>query len=119
MIEERTLDGCIASFAGIEGIEAAQGLVGCHVLLEGQAPAQGPDEVACADLAGFAVEDRVAGLIGEVASVDADRLQPLVCVRRTGGEAEVLIPFVDDIIVHIDEDARRIVVDLPQGLLDL
>ena len=33
--------------------------------------------------------------------------------------APVLVPLVDALVVRVDEQARRIDVDLPDGLLDL
>ena len=36
-----------------------------------------------------------------------------------GPDREVLVPFLKDIIVDVDTDARRIVIDPPDGLLDL
>ena len=44
--------------------------------------------------------------------------QPLLTVRRAEG-GEALIPLVDEFIVDVDEDGRRIDVSLPAGLLDL
>ena len=35
------------------------------------------------------------------------------------GGRRVLVPLVDALVVGLDEDARRIDVDLPDGLLDL
>ena len=56
--------------------------------------------------------------MGEVVEVAERATQPLLTVRRAEG-GEALIPLVDEFIVEVDEDGRRIDVSLPAGLLDL
>ena len=47
------------------------------------------------------------------------RSQDLLEVVPAAGGRTVLVPLVDAFVSGIDEDARRIDVDLPDGLLDL
>jgi 16S rRNA processing protein RimM len=42
----------------------------------------------------------------------------LLVIRR-GGAADLLVPFVREMIVQVDRDARRIQIQPPEGLLDL
>jgi 16S rRNA processing protein RimM len=57
----------------------------------------------------------VVGLVRDVeGTMRGSRL-----VLEAGGGAEVLIPLVDDICVSINPADRRIVIDPPEGLLDL
>ena len=44
--------------------------------------------------------------------------QELLVVRRPDGR-EALVPFVDEICPTVDVEAKRIVLDPPEGLLDL
>ena len=67
---------------------------------------------------GWSVHDECAGYVGEVVEVAERATQPLLTVRRAEG-GEALIPLVDEFIVDVDEDGRRIDVSLPAGLLDL
>ena len=67
---------------------------------------------------GWSVHDERAGYVGEVVEVAERATQPLLTVRRAEG-GEALIPLVDEFIVDVDEDDRRIDVSLPAGLLDL
>ena len=67
---------------------------------------------------GWSVHDECAGYVGEVVEVAERATQPLLTVRRAEG-GEALIPLVDEFIVEVDEDGRRIDVSLPAGLLDL
>lgn len=70
-------------------------------------------------LEGFEVRDARAGFVGVVESVVENPGQFLLSVAPADGGRRVLVPLVDALVVGLDEDARRIDVDLPDGLLDL
>jgi 16S rRNA processing protein RimM len=55
--------------------------------------------------------------IGRIAEVSHLPYQDLLVVRRPDG-AEVLIPFVGEIVPEIDLEEQRAVIDPPPGLLD-
>ena len=56
--------------------------------------------------------------LGELAEVVHGPAGDLLVVRRDGG-GEVLVPFVRGIVPTIDVSAGTVVVDPPDGLLDL
>lgn len=70
------------------------------------------------DLEGYAVVDVRAGKVGVVESIDDSTENELLVVRTDGGD-EVMIPFTDDLLITIDDDKQEIVMELPDGLLDL
>ena len=65
------------------------------------------------------MHDARAGFVGVVESVVENPGQFLLSVAPADGGGPVLVPLVDALVVGLDEDARRIDVDLPDGLLDL
>lgn len=69
------------------------------------------------ELIGCEVRDRHDRAIGHVTGVDGPTERSRLVVAAADGE--VLIPFVAGICVSVDPAARRIVVDPPEGLLDL
>lgn len=69
------------------------------------------------DLVGCAVETPRGERVGRVASVEGDAAGSRLVVQ--GGGGEILIPLVNGICVEVDIAARRIVVEPPEGLLDL
>ncbi len=110
--------GCTATFTGVDDINGAERLIGCTLLVKGEAPPPILGYGAFAHLVGFAVMDEEAGLVGIVTDVSEDRVQPLIHVARpVSGEA--LIPFVDAIVKEVDEASQVIQVTLPVGLLDI
>lgn len=61
-----------------------------------------------------------AGLpVGAVRDVAAIGESTLLVVEGDPGPKEVLIPLSREICVEIDPEGRRIVIDPPDGLLDL
>jgi 16S rRNA processing protein RimM len=69
------------------------------------------------DLVGCAVETTRGDRVGEVTKVEGDMGTSRLVVSGPGGE--VLIPIAQAICVVIDVAARRIVVDPPEGLLEV
>jgi len=69
------------------------------------------------DLVGCLVETRGGDVVGEVTAVEGDMGSSRLVLRSAGGE--VLIPLAQAICVNIDTAARRIVIDPPEGLLDV
>jgi 16S rRNA processing protein RimM len=69
------------------------------------------------DLIGCEVVDNRGQTIGTVASVEGTLGASRLAV--TGGHGEILIPLVADICERIDVAGKRIVVNPPEGLLEL
>ena len=57
-------------------------------------------------------------LIGTVKSVDYATVNTLFNVETPDGK-EIMIPASEDFIIDVDTERHIIVVDLPEGLLDL
>lgn len=69
-------------------------------------------------LLGIVVKDETIGEIGKIIDVieNENSHATLVVEYQT---KEVLIPFVDEFILNIDEDLKTMEVSLPDGLVDL
>ncbi len=106
----------VFKFRGIDSISDAELLVGSEVRIpaDRRAPLE-PGEFYQSDLVGCEVFDRRDGrLVGAVTAFDEGGGSGLLVVA-----GDLLIPFARSICVEIDIPARRIVVDLPDGLRDL
>jgi 16S rRNA processing protein RimM len=107
----------IFKFEGIDSISAAEELIGSEVRVPREQRAQlEPGEYFQSDLLGCQVVDRRSGQpIGQVTAFDeGGGGSGMLVVGR-----DLLIPFVRAICVEIDMPARRIAVELPEGLRDL
>jgi 16S rRNA processing protein RimM len=68
-------------------------------------------------MAGASVETRDGRRVGEFVGVEDNAAQPLWIVADQGREH--LVPAVPEIVVDVNVKERRIVIDPPEGLLDL
>lgn len=103
---------------GIERIEEAEPLRNAtlHLPLEAL-PALDDDQFYYHDVIGFTVIDEVLGELGVVENFYELPQQDMLAMRYQG--QEVLIPVVDELVSHADQEKKEIYVNLPEGLLDI
>lgn len=102
---------------GVATRDAAEALVGATLWLtadELPAPAEG--ELYFAEIAGFPAVSPQGEPLGTVVDLESAPGQEWLVVERDGRRH--LVPFVER-LVTIEKDARRVVVDAPEGLFDL
>jgi 16S rRNA processing protein RimM len=106
---------------GIEGVDTmndAEALAGLELRVPPEALEPLPPGVFYRhDLVGCRVETAGGEAVGEVTAVEGEMVSSRLVVRSPDGD--VLIPLVETICVSVDPTARRIVVDPPEGLLDV
>jgi len=66
---------------------------------------------------GFTVIDSEKGVLGKIVSIDDSTENVLFEVEYNG--RLLLIPAVDEFVCEIDEDNRKLYLNIPDGLLDL
>ncbi len=110
-------DTALVYFAGIEDLETAELLVGKHCIVR---TADIPEELLAAqiDFLDYAVVDTQHGALGVLTDVITNPAQSILVVSRAG-KADILIPLVDEFVVDIEDELERIVVSIPQSLIDL
>ncbi|MDO5970125.1 ribosome maturation factor RimM [Flavivirga aquimarina] len=69
------------------------------------------------EVIGFAIEDVKHGKVGTIKAINDSTAQSLFEIDRNG--VEVLIPMNDEFIVKVDRDNKTILVNTPEGLIDL
>jgi 16S rRNA processing protein RimM len=69
-------------------------------------------------LVGLSVVDRSGTRLGEVTGLEVGPAQDLLVVRLDTG-TEAYLPFVEAIVPEVDVEGGRVVVDPPDGLLEL
>jgi 16S rRNA processing protein RimM len=111
----------LARFEGIEDRDQAESLRDAVLQVpRQQVPPATPGAYYHFELVGCTVEDRRRGPLGLVESVVEDGGGVLLRVRVAGaGESPaLLLPFVAAFLVVVDVAARRIEVELPEGLIE-
>ena len=108
----------IIGLAGIDTMDAAEALAGVELRISDDALQPLPaGSYYHHDLIGCSVETPRGETIGRVTSVDGDAAGSRLVVHTPNGE--VLIPMAEGIWKAVDVPARKIVVEPPEGLLDL
>jgi 16S rRNA processing protein RimM len=110
-------DRLILKFRGIDTMSQAESLAGADACVPAsERPTLPEDEFYLSDLVGCAVFDRATGrTVGTVSGWRESGGPPLLELAGS----PILIPFARAICREIDVAARRIVIDPPEGLLDL
>jgi 16S rRNA processing protein RimM len=109
----------LVRFEGIGDRDAAADLRGTWLTVDSAAiaPPEDPDEFRDADLVGLAVRTLDGTELGTVEDV----LHPAqdVLVIKAADKREIMVPFVKVIVPEVNVAAGYLVIDPPEGLLDL
>lgn len=109
-IAQRGSSRYIAHMTGVHSLKDAEEMVGRDILFDGEFEEDGSEE----DFVGWTVFDRDFEL-GVVE--DFEPIPGNFCLYvRTADDTQVMIPLHEDFIVSADPEARRLVLELPEGL---
>ena len=105
-------------FEDVNNEEEADKIIGLPVYLPlKMLPKLTGDKFYFHEVIGFKVEDKRLGIVGEIQSINDSSAQPLFEVLN--GEVEILIPMIDHFLVKIDRENKKVIMDLPEGLIEM
>ena len=105
-------------FEGIEGQQAAESVRGKEVWIDQEKiPEEIDEELSRSALNEYMVIDDEQGEIGPVATVVEHPGNSFLIIDKEDGE--VYIPLQEEIIQEIDHDKRVILINAPDGLIEL
>ncbi|MCF0052238.1 ribosome maturation factor RimM [Dyadobacter sp. LJ53] len=108
----------IVKFEDINTIEKAQALVGSSLYLSlDELEELSNEEFYYHEIKGFTVVDQTVGTLGTVREVYSLNGQDLIAMDYQG--VEVLIPTAADIVLKADKENKQLIVNLPEGLLEV
>lgn len=111
----RSDETALVKFCDIETQERAAELTGCEVFFSREMSDSDNENVSWAEIVGFMLKDIATGNdIGCIASVDDTTVNILFEL-----EDGTLIPASDELISNININKKEIVIELPEGILDL
>ena len=109
----------LLGFEGIADVEAARSISGGDLCIAAEDARPAPPGFFYEhEILGWICEDREGRKLGEAVGLERSPATPLLSVETSPGKV-ALVPFVHGIVVSIDRESRRIVLDPPEGLLDL
>ncbi|MFT6746539.1 MAG: 16S rRNA processing protein RimM [Glaciecola sp.] len=105
-------------FKGFDTIDMANMIKNCEVYVKNnELPASGDDNVFTHELIGCMVVDEKLGEIGLIDYIDKSSAQELVYIEKDG--EELIFPLIDEFLVSIDLASKKVITNLPEGLLDI
>ncbi len=112
-------DRVVLKFSGYDTPESAQALVGLRFALPEAERVELPKgEFYDWELEGCVVENKTGAAVGKVSGIlRTGGVELLVVADETG--REYLIPMAESIVLNIDTSAKSILIDPPEGLLEL
>jgi 16S rRNA processing protein RimM len=105
-------------FEDVDSEAEADTLLGCDIYLPlSLLPKLEGNKFYFHEVIGFEIEDKRLGIFGVIQSINDTTAQPLFEVLN--GEVEMLIPMIDHFLVEIDRKNKKVVMDLPEGLIEM
>lgn len=111
-------NGAVVHFEDVDTLEDAQDLVGsCLYLPLDVLPPLDGNRFYYHEVIGFEVEDINEGPLGVLREINDNSAQAVLCIDHPSGK-EVMIPLVDQFLVEVDREGRKLKVAAPEGLVD-
>ena len=95
--------------------EYARRLTGKKVFISNNEVVTDPETLRLDDLKGFEVYGTKEGLIGQI--IQADNYAGNIVLTVSDGNAEHLIPYNDDLVESVNTHSRKIIINVPEGLI--
>lgn len=109
----------------VDNRDAAYGLQSREILLrqtdlipeeERELEVEEEEEMLYARLVGYEITDRTLGVVGSIDEVLEMPQQEMAYLKYQG--REVLIPLNEQLLIEVDDRAKTVLMDLPEGLLE-
>jgi 16S rRNA processing protein RimM len=96
----------------------ADEILGCEIYLPlSMLPKLEGNQFYFHEVIGFEIEDQRLGVFGKIVAVNDSSAQTLFEV--VNGNVEILIPMIDHFLVKIDRKNKKVVMNLPEGLVEM
>lgn len=105
-------------FEEVDTEDDADSILKCDVYLPLEfLPKLEDDKFYFHEVIGYSVEDVKFGKVGVIKAINDTTAQSLFEIDRDG--TQILIPMNDDFILKVDKKKKLIIVNTPEGLIDL
>jgi 16S rRNA processing protein RimM len=105
-------------FEDVDNEAEADSIIGCEIYLPlNMLPKLEGNKFYFHEVVGFEIEDQRLGIFGKIVSINNTSAQPLFEVIN--GNVEILVPMIDQFLVKIDRENKKVIMDLPEGLVEM
>lgn len=106
----------LVKFEGINTIDESKKLIGKKAFCLPEFIIVNEDSLS--EFIGYTVIDAQKGNIGIITEIDEKTENVIIKVLHPSGN-EIILPFNDDLVEEIDDDAKTINFNAPEGLIDM
>ncbi len=112
--------GFIASFHDVSDRNQAEDLKKFEVWLDqAHFVSNDGEQPFLAELLDFEVSDKTLGQIGKVIQFSSNGEQDLLVLDQSVNKQNIEIPFIKEFVVSVDYTLKKILTDLPEGLVQI
>jgi 16S rRNA processing protein RimM len=105
-------------FEDVDTEEDADEIMGCEIYLPlNMLPKLEGNKFYFHEVIGFEIEDQRLGIFGKIVSINDTSAQPLFEIIN--GNVEILVPMIDQFLVKIDRENKKVIMNLPEGLVEM
>ncbi|WP_353084112.1 ribosome maturation factor RimM [Flavobacterium sp.] len=105
-------------FEDVDSEADADEIIGCEIYLPlNMLPKLEGNKFYFHEVIGFEIEDQRLGVFGKIVSINDTSAQPLFEV--VNGSVEILVPMIDQFLVKIDRENKKVIMNLPEGLVEM
>jgi len=105
-------------FEGYDTVEKISEFIGCRIFLTNGVPDESNKKTDNQLLIGYQVHTQEDQLLGPISDIISNHGQWLLNVISLD-KKNILIPFHEDFIISIDRNRKIVVMDIPEGLLEI
>jgi len=111
--------GFIASLKGFTDRNRAEEYKGAELWVDEDIfTSEDGEAIYLNEILNFELSDKTLGVVGKIDEFSSNGIQDLLVVKSASGEV-FDIPFVKDYVLDIDFHAKKMKMDLPEGLLEI
>lgn len=105
-------------FEDIDTEEKANALIGAHLYLPLEfLPKLSGNKFYYHEIIGYTAIDKAFGEIGKITGVNDTTSQALFEIDRNG--KQILVPMIDDFIKKVNRENKSILLEVPEGLIEM
>ena len=110
-------DKALIKLDDIEDVVSAEEFVGLKIFLPSD-QIESEDELLMSDLVGYSIVSTDKQLIGKIVDYQEYQTNSIFTVDHQSGK-EIILPAVDDLIIEVDTESKTVLMEIPEGLIDL
>lgn len=107
----------VVKFEDVNDVDYARRLVNNQVLIVSKRKKKTVKEASWMDMVGYEIIDPEYGSLGKIQKIE-EYPQQMIATCNVNGK-DVLIPLSEHLIKEINDEERKIYLELPEGLLDI